>query len=148
VVHSATHIRLTDRNGHRTRLIASVPQGTPQSCSSDTSLWEQLALQDWQECISHSEDIVSIFQHWHPSYFALVDPMISSIVWFTCCLLSVQIMYSSSEGSVHAAENSRLESALDLLTVSLQRFSEHWSIAKLLFGKLFLPSLQTEAAFG
>jgi hypothetical protein len=66
--------------------------------------------------------------------------MISSIIWVTCCLLSLQIMYSASDSSVPAAENARLESALDLLTVSLQRFSEHWSIASVLLGKLLIPS--------
>jgi hypothetical protein len=49
-------------------------------------------------------------------------------------------MLYSGENSLPAAESARLESALDLLTVSLERFSEHWSIANLLLGKLSSPS--------
>lgn len=132
---------MTDQNPPRSCLIATLPPGPPQTSSPDGSLLEQLALQDWQACIGHTEDIVSIFQHWHPSYFALVDPMISSILWLNCCLLSLQLMHSSSASTNHAAENPRIESGLDLLTLSLQRFSDHWSIAGLLLGESLVSFL-------
>jgi hypothetical protein len=130
---------LSDQTWYKARLIATIPLRSPQSSSLEDTLLEQLALQDWQACINHSEEIVSTFQYWHPSYFALVDPMISTILWFNCCLLSLHTMHHSGESSLPAAESARLESALDPLTVSLQRFSEHWSIANLLLGKLFSP---------
>jgi hypothetical protein len=119
--------------------LARFHSAVPQSSPSENILLEQLALQDWQACINHSEEIVSIFQHWHPSYFALVSPMSTAWFWFNCCLLSRHIMHCSGESSLPAAESARLESAVDLLTVSLQRFSEHRSIANLLLGKLSSP---------
>jgi len=113
-----------------TRIIGRFAIPNTKESSAGIRLPHQPTLEDWQTCIGYSEEIVNIFQYWDPAYFALVEPMISTTIWFVGCMLCIQLMYNPTEYS--EAGTARLESALDLLCISLQQFANYWSIADML----------------
>lgn len=117
----------------RTRILVSLPSPIKeQFCSDQDRSFDEIANQNWQVCVGYAQEIVDVFRHWNPSYFECADPMISSAVWLTCCILSLQIMNTSMKAT--ESMQPRLESALDLLSMALKRFSIHWCNADMLLG--------------
>ncbi|KAI9835128.1 MAG: hypothetical protein M1819_002497 [Sarea resinae] len=87
-------------------------------------------LGNWVGCISIGEDIAAIFKAWRPGYFTGADPITSTIIWYTTCILTIHTM--SNFGQFDEIPDQRLVSALDLLSLALDRFAQHWQISRIL----------------
>lgn len=48
----------------------------------------------WQTILSRAHDLVRVVQNWRPSYFAVVDPMCSYIVFVTGAVVALDMQLS------------------------------------------------------
>ncbi|KIV78154.1 hypothetical protein PV11_09900 [Exophiala sideris] len=84
----------------------------------------------WQNSILHAEELAGVLRHWVPEYFARADPGICSALWHAACALSLYKMAGTNKHDPFLA--ARVESSLDLLCVSLEKFAKTWGIGRTL----------------
>lgn len=95
---------------------------------------EELDIQRWQNCVRYAEDISSIFKHWDESYYEVVNPITSYLVWYAGTILLIHAMSTPLELTTSEFGNRRLETTVDTIYTSLYRFSRWWPIASKLIG--------------
>lgn len=95
---------------------------------------ENLHIQGWQNCVRYAEDISSVFKHWDASYYELVNPIISYLIWYACMILLIHEMSIPSELVTSEPVKRRLEAAVEILYMSLRRFSIWWPLVSKLIG--------------
>jgi hypothetical protein len=92
------------------------------------------SLSCWQSSITYAEDLAGVFHHWESEYFAVADPVISCAIWHAHCGLTIHKMSFTDDGNSEVA--TRIDNALDLLSISLENFARWWQIARILQGEL------------
>ena len=104
------------------------------------------SFRSWKSCISIVEDMADAFRFWRPEYFAVADPMISSIIWFTGCMLTLHMMSTGSH--MEEFSNIKVANALDLLNLALENFASYWKISLLLLGNFLAKTTIYDADQG
>ena len=85
----------------------------------------------WQSCLSSSQRIIHIVQHFDPDYFWTLDPIIGYIPWLAGVLSSLEIVASSLLDE--CTKRSLLNNA-DLTILFLRQIGRHWNVGLVLAG--------------
>jgi hypothetical protein len=94
---------------------------------------ESVSINSWRDSITCAEDLASVFHHWKAEYFAVADPIMSCAIYHAYCALTIYKMSIASEnnGDLGVVET-RIQNALDLLSISLDNFARWWEMARIL----------------
>jgi hypothetical protein len=76
--------------------------------------------------------VVKVLRDWDAEYFRTVNPETSCSIWLAAMVLLVQTMIGEEMDS---QDRSRLLSSLDVLTLSLEQFSQWWQFCHSMLGK-------------
>ena len=92
----------------------------------------QVTFQDkWQSCLSSSQQIIHIVQHFDPDYFWTLDPVIGFIPWLAGVLFSLEVIASPH---LDKCTKHSLFSNVDLTILFLRQIGSHWNIGVVLAG--------------
>ncbi|OBT98323.2 hypothetical protein VE01_03177 [Pseudogymnoascus verrucosus] len=126
--HSHRHRLETIIMFHTAHLIINEPVRTLGTEQAHRITGDSLSC--WQSSITYAEDLAGVFHHWESEYFAVADPVISCAIWHAHCGLTIHKMSFTDDGNSEVA--TRIDNALDLLSISLENFARWWQIARIL----------------
>ncbi|OBT63479.1 hypothetical protein VE03_08093 [Pseudogymnoascus sp. 23342-1-I1] len=126
--HSHRHRLETIIMFHTAHLIINEPVRTLGTEQAHIITGDSLSC--WQSSITYAEDLAGVFHHWESEYFAVADPVISCAIWHAHCGLTIHKMSFTDDGNSEVA--TRIDNALDLLSISLENFARWWQIARIL----------------
>ncbi|RYP41648.1 hypothetical protein DL767_000853 [Monosporascus sp. MG133] len=116
------HVRLTNiLHLHMARIMLCLPGGL--------SAGEEEWMEDWQQTLEASLDIVRVVEQWDSQFSAHVDPAICFIVFLALAILNLHRRSSIDESSELATTISQSETILMLF---LEHFSSLWTLPKFL----------------
>ncbi|RYP74345.1 hypothetical protein DL771_003012 [Monosporascus sp. 5C6A] len=116
------HVRLTNiLHLHMARIMLCLPGGL--------SAGEEEWMEDWQQTLEASQDIVRVVEQWDNQFSAHVDPAICFIVFLALAILNLHRRSSIDELSELATTISQSERILMLF---LEQFSSLWTLPRFL----------------
>ncbi|RYP22860.1 hypothetical protein DL765_001456 [Monosporascus sp. GIB2] len=119
------HVRLTNiLHLHMARIILGLPDGL--------SAGEEEWMENWQQTLEASQDVVRVVEQWDNQFSAHVDPAICFIVFFALAILNLHRRSSIDESPELANTISQSERILMLF---LEQFSSLWTLPRFLAGK-------------
>ncbi|RYO83943.1 hypothetical protein DL766_000984 [Monosporascus sp. MC13-8B] len=119
------HVRLTNiLHLHMARIILGLPDGL--------SAGEEEWMENWQQTLEASQDVVRVVEQWDNQFSAHVDPAICFIVFLALAILNLHRRSSIDESSELATTISQSERILMLF---LEQFSSLWTLPRFLAGK-------------
>jgi hypothetical protein len=85
----------------------------------------------WQGCLSFSQKVIHILQHFDPDYFGTLDPIIGWIPWLAGVLFSLEVIASTL---FDECTKEKLLRNVELTILFLRQIGNHWNLGLVLAG--------------